>query len=136
MRTARRHPRISTRDLQAHLRPGGRSPRGGRVLDLSEGGMLIAGDDLEVGEKTAFELAGTNFHYAGVAEVAHLTNGMTGLRFLSWQGPADRPVRSLIEERSDWEPARVARQPVRPVIRRVAVLVGPQRTSPTDVPLG
>jgi hypothetical protein len=98
------------------------------VLNLSQGGMLIAGGDLEVGERTRFELTGPDFHYIGVAEVAHLTNGRAGLRFLSWQGEADRPVRSLIEQRSDWTvPAREPR-PDQPVIRRVAVLVGRRRS--------
>jgi hypothetical protein len=136
MRSDRQHPRISdTTDLLAKLGPVRRSPQDGRVLNLSEGGMLVAGSPLRVGEVTGFELSGPNFHYAGVAEVAHLTNDTTGLRFLSWQGQADRPVRSLIDERSEWAHSHVPRQPDQRVIRRVAVLVGPERLSPPDGPI-
>jgi hypothetical protein len=130
MHSDRQHPRISdTRDLLAKLGSIGRSPQDRRVLNLSEGGMLVAGSELNVGAVTGFELSGPNFHYAGVAEVAHLTTATTGLRFLSWQGQADRPVRSLIDERSEWAASKVARQRDQRVIRRVAVLVGPERPS-------
>jgi hypothetical protein len=134
MHPARQHPRITdTQDLLANLRSLGRSPRASRVLNLSEGGMLVAGNDLAVGETTRFELSGATGHYAGVAEVAHLTNGSTGLRFLSWQGQADRPVRSLIDARSEWAVSQTESRGERSVIRRVAVLVGPQRPSRPDV---
>jgi hypothetical protein len=133
MRNARRHRRIrDTQDLHATLQPIGRSPQGGGVLNLSEGGMLVAGGGLSVGEQTGFELVGPSFHYAGVAEVAHLTAETTGLRFLSWQGHADRPVRSLIDQRSDWHTPESAGRPDGPVIRRVAVLVGPGRAGRHD----
>jgi hypothetical protein len=129
MRTARQHPRTNdTHDLLAHVRPTGRPLQVGRVLNLSEGGMLIADGELNVGDTTNFELEGPGFHYAGVAEVAHLTTEGTGLRFLSWQGQDRRLVRSMIE-RSDWGVPKAARGPDRPMIRRVAVLVGPQRPS-------
>jgi hypothetical protein len=135
MHSARQHPRISdTRDLLAKLGSIGRSPQDGRVLNLSEGGMLVAGSELKVGEVTGFVLSGPNFHYAGVAEVAHLTNATTGLRFLSWQGQANRPVRSLIDERSEWAASTVAIRRDQNVIRRVAVLVGPERPSSRDAP--
>jgi hypothetical protein len=133
MRTARRHPRITdTRDLHAALRPTGRTAQDGGVLNLSEGGMLIAGGGLNVGEQTGFDLVGPSFHYAGVAEVAHLTAETTGLRFLSWQGHADRPVRSLIDQRSDWDAPTSARRSDGPAVRRVAVLVGPARPTGRD----
>jgi hypothetical protein len=136
MRSARQYPRISdTADLQAKLGPLRHSPQDGRVLNLSEGGMLVAGSPLRVGEVTGFELSGPNFHYAGVAEVAHLTNETTGLRFLSWQGQADRPVRSLIDKRSEWATSTVPRQRDDRVIRRVAVLVGPERPPHPDGPV-
>jgi hypothetical protein len=129
MRTVRRHPRTSnTRDLHATLRPIGRSAHDCGVLNLSEGGMLVAGSGLNVGDQASFELVGPSFHYAGVAEVAHLTANTTGLRFLSWQDHDDRPVRSLIDQRSAWHvPEPVTRRDGGPVIRRVAVLVGPDR---------
>lgn len=128
MRTGRRHPRIrDTRDIHATLRPTGRSPQDGGVLNLSEGGMLVGAGGLSVGECTDFELVGPSFHYAGVAEVAHLTADTTGLRFLSWQGQADRPVRSLIDQRSGWNVGEAAKRTDGPLIRRVAVLVGPER---------
>jgi hypothetical protein len=133
MPTARRHPRINDpQDFQAKLGPSGPFPSVDRVLNLSEGGMLIAGNKLEVGHETAFELTGPSFHYAGVAEVVHLTNETTGLRFLSWQGHDNRPVRSLIAHRSDWQAPKVDAQRNQRVIRRVAVLTGRRRPSRQD----
>jgi hypothetical protein len=136
MTNARRHPRITdVRDLRARIRSGG-SPRDvDSIINLSEGGMLVADSTLSVGEKTGFELSGPSFHYAGVAEVMHLTNETTGLRFLSWQARNNRPIRSLIEQRSKWEPpAEQSGQPARPVVRRVAVLTGPKRRAPAEQP--
>ena len=101
------------------------------VINLSEGGMLVADNTLTVGEQTGFELSGPSFHYAGVAEVMHLTNETTGLRFLSWQARDNRPFRSLIEQRAEWQaPANAGDQRADPVVRRVAVLTGPKRQSP------
>ncbi|MGA2014637.1 MAG: PilZ domain-containing protein [Solirubrobacteraceae bacterium] len=139
MRTARRHPRISNlHGFQATLGRDARGAGGGgsgdadRVLNLSEGGMLIANDSLEVGQRTPFALTGPSFHYAGVAEVVHLSNETTGLRFLSWQGHDNRPIRSLIEQRSDWEPPQPSASRDTQVVRRVAVLTGPKRPSRRD----
>ena len=104
------------------------------MLNLSEGGMLVADDSLKVGQSTGFELSGPSFHYAGVAEVMHLTNETVGLRFLSWQTRDNRPVRSLIEQRSGWQaPANASDKPEQ-VIRRVAVLTGPTRQRPRKEP--
>jgi hypothetical protein len=138
MRTARRHPRIpGAQDLQAKLRSSGSAPSApsaDRVLNLSEGGMLIANNKLTVGHKTDFELTGPSFHYAGVAEVVHLTNETAGLRFLSWQGHDDRPVRSLIEQASQWHTPTPDAQRDQPVIRRVAVLTGHRRSARPGAP--
>jgi hypothetical protein len=135
MRTARRHPRITgARDLRAKLRTSDVAPTADRVLNLSEGGMLIANNKLTVGHKTAFELTGSSFHYAGVAEVVHLTNETAGLRFLSWQGHDDRPVRSLIEQSSQWHTPSAEAQQDQPVIRRVAVLTGHRRPARQGTP--
>jgi hypothetical protein len=128
MRTARRHPRITdAHDLQARLGSDGSSGGADRVLNLSEGGMLVANGSLEARQKTAFELTGPSFHYAGVAEVVHLTNETSGLRFLSWQGEDNRPIRSLIEQRSEWQRPQPRVQRDKQVVRRVAVLTGPKR---------
>jgi PilZ domain len=129
MTNARRHPRITdVRDFRARLRSD-RGPRDvDRVLNLSEGGMLVADNALEVGQRTEFELSGPSFHYAGVAEVVHLTTETTGLRFLSWQSHDNRPIRSLIEQRSEWAaPTEAGAERKAPVVRRVAVLTGPKR---------
>lgn len=135
MPVARKSRRIrNTRELFASLRPAGENTHEGAVLNLSEGGMLIAGDGLTVGEKADFELSGPSFHYAGVAEVAHLTAGATGLRFLSWQEHDDRPFRSLLAEMSDWKPPTATPERDRAVLRRVAVLVGAKRSAPKDGP--
>jgi hypothetical protein len=138
MTNARRHPRITdVQDFRASF-GSGRGSRGvDRVLNLSEGGMLVADDTLKVGQSTGFELSGPSFHYVGVAEVMHLTNETTGLRFLSWQTRDNRPIRSLIEQRSGWQaPADASDRPDDPVIRRVAVLTGPTRQSPGKGPRG
>jgi hypothetical protein len=136
MNDGRRHPRITgVQDVQAKF-GSGRDARGvDCVLNLSESGMLVADQSLEVGQKTGFELSGPSFHYAGVAEVVHLTSETAGLRFLSWQNHDNRPIRSLIEERSEWQaPAGAATESGKPVVRRVAVLTGRKRDSPPQTP--
>jgi hypothetical protein len=136
MNNARRHPRITdVKDVRARFGSGGSSRGVDSVLNLSEGGMLVADDTLTLGQSTPFELSGPSFHYAGVAEVMHLTNETTGLRFLSWQARDNRPIRSLIEERSEWEaPANAGDQRAGRVVRRVAVLTGPTRQVPPQTP--
>ena len=88
MNNVRRHPRFTNVHVfRARFGSGDDSRDVDRVLNLSEGGMLVADDGLDVGQKTEFELSGPSFHYAGVAEVVHLTNETAGLRFLSWRSP-------------------------------------------------
>jgi hypothetical protein len=71
-----------------------------RVLNLSEGGMLIAGSgDLDVAGTADFELVGPGFCYDGVVEIMHRAAGAMGLRFLSWAGATDRSVRALVAAR-------------------------------------
>jgi hypothetical protein len=92
-----RPPRTDqTEDLSATLRSAGRACVVGRVLDLSDGGMLVARSDLDVGDTASFELVGPGFRFAGLATVAHRTDGAVGLRFVSWEGPAYRAVCALI----------------------------------------
>jgi hypothetical protein len=92
----RRHQRIKdTLDLSARLPSSGNI----RVLNLSEGGMLIAANELEVGEVTSCELAGRAFRSAGLCEVAHRTEETTGLRFIRWDAPARHEIRNLIAAR-------------------------------------
>lgn len=136
MDNARRHPRITdVRDFRARFGSGGGARDVEGVINLSEGGMLVADKGLTVGARTGFELSGPDFHYAGVAEVMHLTNETTGLRFLSWQARDNRPIRSLIEQRAEWQaPANAGDQRAAPVIRRVAVLTGPTRRSSPQTP--
>jgi hypothetical protein len=137
MRNLRRAPRITdTRDLIVSLRPFHQAARPARVLNLSEGGMLVAGAKLEVGDATAFELKGPDFHYAGTATVAHHTNGTTGLHFLAWQGQADRPIRALITTRL----RSLSQNPVishaqhQRLIRRVAIIIGTGQLLRADSP--
>ena len=136
MNNARRHARITdVHDFRARFRAGSGSGGADRVLNLSEGGMLVADSSLEVGQRTGFELSGPDFHYAGVAEVVHLTSETAGLRFLSWQSHDNRPIRSLVEQRSKWRrPADAAARGGDPVVRRVAVLTGRRRGSPPPTP--
>jgi hypothetical protein len=73
--------------------------------------MLISGAELEVGEIASFEIAGLECRPAGLAEVAHSTNGGTGLRFVYWEASAERNIRDLIAARagdSPFEPAALA----------------------------
>ena len=110
----RRYQRIAdTQDLVANLRSNGRRYGPSRVLNLSHGGMLVAGGELRQGDLASFEIEGPYFRYAGLAEVAHHTNGATGLRFVRWQGQADRTIRALIASRlrqgRSADPARLRR---------------------------
>jgi hypothetical protein len=89
----------NTEDLSARLRAAGRRSDTVRVLNLSEGGMLIAGGELEVGEVVSFDFAGPDFRSAGLAEVAHRTNEATGLRFTRWDTATERAIRNLIVSR-------------------------------------
>lgn len=128
MRNVRRHLRITdTRDLVASLRTGGQSPASGRVLNLSLGGMLVHTSRLSFGETASFELLGPGFRYAGLAEVVHLTGGAAGLRFLRWQGHAERPLRPLIESRSNVPRRALGRN--EQLVRRIAVLIGTDRSA-------
>ena len=123
----RQHPRITdTQDLIAGLQAIGRPLKAGRVLNLSEGGMLVTGTTLGVGDVTGFELAGPGFRYAGVANVAHTTDGATGLQFICWRGQADRSVRALVTRRShNADAGSLDRRPSSwRGVRRVAVFIG------------
>ncbi len=137
MRNLRRAPRITdTRDLIASLRPFHQAARPTRVLDLSEGGMLVTGAELEVGDATAFELKGPDFHYAGTATVVHHTNGTTGLHFLAWQGQADRSIRALITTRlrNLGQNPTTSREQHQRLIRRVAIIIGTGQLLRPDSP--
>ena len=91
----RQHPRITdTQELTATLCSTGISGSAHRVLNLSEGGMLITGSEpgLENGELASFELAAHNFS----ANIVHHTPEATGLRFLRWQDQDNRHIQALI----------------------------------------
>jgi hypothetical protein len=89
-----------TKDLSASLGSDRRCDEPSRVLNLCEGGMLLeSSSDLEVAEAVGFELVGPGFRYAGVAAVAHRQDGAIGLRFLSWDGPVERPFGALVATR-------------------------------------
>ena len=122
----RRHPRLTlTGDLSATLRPAGQLARfHACVLDLSEGGMLIAGGGLEVGESVGIELAGPYFRLAGRAEVVHCNGQKTGLRIVSWSGQAGRVICALI----------AARLPVTPGSRSWLFPHTTQQPRPSGVP--
>jgi hypothetical protein len=85
-----------TEDLFARLRAAGRCSHTLRVLNLSEGGMLVASCELDLGEVVSFEFVGPDCRSAGLAEVAHRTDEATGLRFTRWDASADRAIRNLI----------------------------------------
>ncbi len=106
----RLHPRIvATGDLLATLRPAGRSVQfAGRVLNLSAGGMLIAGRGFEVAESIGVELAGPDFRLAGQGQVVHCTSQTVGVRIVSWEGQAHRPIGAMIAARSRVAPGLAA----------------------------
>ena len=97
----RRHMRIAdTQDLWARLRSRGRYEAVDRVLNLSGGGVLVAGGELDVGEVVSFELSDAReFRFAGLAAVAHSSKRATGLRFLDADASADREIEDLIATR-------------------------------------
>ncbi len=66
------------------------------VINLSEGGMLIAGAEPAVGAVATFELDGPDFRYTGLAEARHQTDEATGLQFVRWDRPGERKVRAKI----------------------------------------
>lgn len=98
----RQYSRITdTYDLTATLPATGGAGLARRVINLSEGGMLVTGaEPVGSGEPASFELAGRNFNAAGVAEIVHHTSEATGLRFVGWQDQGDRHVRALISAAS------------------------------------
>ena len=61
--------------------------------------LLESSSDLEVAETVVIELVGPGFRYAGLAAVAHRQEGAIGLRFVSWDGPVERPVGPLVATR-------------------------------------
>jgi hypothetical protein len=109
----RNAPRISdTQDLFATLPPTRRHIAARGVLNLCEGGMLVAGGELEVGKIAKFELAGPDFRSTGLAEVIHHNDGATGLRFIHWHAAADGEMRDLIA-------AKVLRQQLESAARTI-----------------
>ena len=106
MTDSRRDPRITaTGDLLATLGPAGRSTLlAAQVLNLSVGGMLVAGRGYEVGQPLAVELVGPGFRLAGRGQVAHCTDSTVGVHMVSWDGPAHRLIGAIVASR-----ARVAR---------------------------
>jgi hypothetical protein len=73
----------------------------GEVLNLSEGGMLVTGSGLRVGELTHVEVTGPRFRFAAYAEVAHVSDEAIGLHLIGWRGAAAPPLlQSLIAERT------------------------------------
>lgn len=122
----RRHPRTTqTEDLSATVWSARRSCVVGRVLNLSEEGMLVVSSGFEVDETAGLEFVGPDFRFAGVAKVAHRNDRAVGLHFVSWQGPAHRPISALIAARLRGElesPNARRRDPH--AVRRVVVFIG------------
>jgi hypothetical protein len=96
-----RSPRTTdTTDLSATVRLRGRSCLNARIVNLSASGMLVAARGAyPVAAIASVELDGPDFRYAGRAQVARRGDGVLGMRFLSWDGLAERSVRSLAAAR-------------------------------------
>ena len=100
MPAMRHSPRTTdTQDLTARLLSAGCHFAARRVLNLSEGGMLVAGGELDVGEVARFELVGPQLRSVGVAQVAHRSPATTGLRFVQVDALAGRELRHLVDGR-------------------------------------
>ena len=100
MPSMRRSPRTTdTQDLTARLLSAGCHFAARRVLNLSEGGMLVAGGELDVGDTARFELIGPEVRSVGVAQVAHRSPAATGLRFVQVDALAGRELRHLVDGR-------------------------------------
>ncbi len=117
-----------TQDLSATLRSAGHARVAGRVLNLSDGGMLVTGSNLDVGETASFELVGAGFRFAGLATVAHRNDRAVGLRFLSSEGQPYRALCALIAARLPRQLVSVgARRSDPRQLRRLVVFTGIER---------
>lgn len=67
-----------------------------RVLNLSASGMLISGDDLDLGAVTRFELIGPRFRSAGTAEVAHRSTQTMGLKFIELDSVSEEDLHDVV----------------------------------------
>jgi hypothetical protein len=85
-----------TDHLSARLLDPGCDCAGRRVLDLSAGGMLVAGGDLELGATTRFELVGPHVSTAGLAQVAYRSPTATGLRFVTLDTVTDQKLHDVV----------------------------------------
>lgn len=99
MQFTRQHPRTTdTRDLWVRLRSS-RPLFPHRVLNLSDGGLLIAGNELPIGAGAGFELVAPGFRSVCVGRATHHSGGATGLRFTGWEGDAEQRVHDLVTDR-------------------------------------
>jgi len=109
MPSMRSSPRTTdTHDLSARLLCAGCHFAARRVLNLSEGGMLVTGGELDVGAIARFELVGRELRSVGIAEVAHRSPATTGLRFVQVDASAGREVRQLVTARVHDDGVRAA----------------------------
>ena len=112
MPSMRSSPRTTdTQDLSARLLCAGCHFAARRVLNLSEGGMLVTGGDLDVGEIARFELVGPELRSVGIAEVAHRSPATTGLRFVQVDALAGRELRRFVTARVHNDRAQAAAVP-------------------------
>ncbi len=94
----RLHPRTAaTGDLSATLRRAGRRVQiQAPVLNLSAGGLSIAGSGFAAGESVGVELAGPDFRFAGRGQVVHCTDSAVGVQIVSWDGSVHRAIDAVI----------------------------------------
>jgi hypothetical protein len=99
MQFKRQHPRTTdTKDLWIRRRSS-RPLFPHRVLNLSDGGLLMAGYELAVGDSGSFELVAPGFRSVCTGTATHRTGGATGLRFVGWEGEARERVHDLTNAR-------------------------------------
>jgi hypothetical protein len=108
----RSHPRATGTDhLSARLLSPGCDFAARRVLELSAAGILITGDDLDVAAVTRFEILGPRLRSAGIAEVAHRSEGTIGLKFLKLDAVTEEDLHDVVVGRpTPSREAAVARQ--------------------------
>jgi hypothetical protein len=67
-----------------------------RVLNISEGGMLVDGVRPAIGQRVDFTLEGAGLPGTGAARVVHRIDGVAGLAVERWEAPLGQAVHDLV----------------------------------------
>lgn len=95
MHRPRRHSRVSGAALSASVAYSRRAATRHTVIDISEGGLRLAGLDLPVGAKVRFEIEGADLRCNGRGHVVRRTDEGAAVAVDRWaQSPPE--VRALV----------------------------------------